>query len=67
MTRLEANLEILKLLEHYIKENPEQRFGQAINNLFSVGFYDESTETLKQLEYSLEKFKLNKEQSEHGW
>lgn len=60
MTRLEANLEILKLLEEYVKENPHTRFGQAINNLCHVGFYDESVVTLGELRDSLAKLKLNK-------
>lgn len=33
MKRLEANLQILKLLEQYIQENPDLRFGQALYNL----------------------------------
>ena len=58
MTRLEANKEILKILEKLVEELPDWRFGQLIYNtgIFSTPglrwydpFFDESTETLKKL------------------
>lgn len=33
MTRLEANEEILKGIQHYIRKYPDMRFGQALFNL----------------------------------
>lgn len=33
MSRLKYNLEILKILEEYIVNNPDIRFGQALYNL----------------------------------
>lgn len=32
MNRLEANLELVGLLEELVKLNPEQRFGQILHN-----------------------------------
>ena len=32
MTRKETNLEILRQLAHYVKMNPDQRFGQILRN-----------------------------------
>lgn len=58
MTRLEANKEILKILEKLVEELPDWRFGQLIYNtgIFSTPslrwydpFFDESTETLNKL------------------
>jgi hypothetical protein len=32
MTRLEANLEILRILTEYARNNPDERFGQILRN-----------------------------------
>jgi hypothetical protein len=63
MTRLEANIEILKILSEYLEKNPDMRFGQALNNLGIVEqklnidgstvwenyFYIESEDTLNRM------------------
>ena len=55
VTRLEANRQILKILDVYVEAYPNQRFNQLLQNLEVVisgqsdQFYEESTETLKRL------------------
>jgi len=67
MTRSEANMVIINLLEVYLKQNPDIRFGQALWNLgiathrqvidtdFNYGsldiFYEESDVTLENIQY----------------
>lgn len=45
MTRQEANKEIIKLLSSFIEENPDLRWAQLMPP--NHNFYEESTETLK--------------------
>jgi hypothetical protein len=54
--RLEANLEILRLLEIELRRHPDTRFGQVLKNtrLDRDLFYEESVDTLYRLRKSLE-------------
>lgn len=53
MTRQEANTEILKYLELYVKTYPDWRFEQILSNLalVEIDFYKESTVTLEIIKY----------------
>ena len=57
LTRLEANREIILLLEDFLERNPDLRFVQALHALRIIDgnkdkFYEESKETLKIVEAS---------------
>jgi hypothetical protein len=56
MTRLEANLKIISILEELSKKNPQIRFNQLLYSLNIVGdnlnFYKEPSEILDMIEKS---------------
>jgi len=57
--RLHANLELLRILETYLRTYPDMRFSQALINLDMVqldkdDFYTEPTELLKRVYQALE-------------
>lgn len=57
-SRLAINLEILKRLKKYAKENPDQRFGQILRNLGAVkeiGVRDSSQEEYETPDYYWER------------
>lgn len=55
MNRLNDNLEILKIIEQFLINNPDLRFMQALNVLDLLSthgesrFYEESSKTVKRL------------------
>lgn len=55
MNRLTYNLEILKIIEQFLLNNPDLRFMQALNVLDLLSthgesrFYEESSKTLERL------------------
>ena len=50
MTRLDANMEIIDILEDYMHENEDLRFEQVLFNLdIHKSYYRESIETLSYL------------------
>lgn len=73
MSRLSDNLELLGYLEHYIKQYPDMRFGQILQNFYFVKaerpanpdariswqneFYTEPSDLLKRIKQRFEDFK----------
>lgn len=57
--RLHKNLELLRILESYLRTYPDMRFNQALSNLDMVrndkdDFYTEPTELMKRVYQALE-------------
>lgn len=58
--RKEATMELLQILGQLILENPQQRFGQILQNYGFVSFYDESDPYAWNNEFYLEPVALLK-------